>query len=271
MAHAANDTFIFAEEKYRFSRFGGPSKADWISLDPGHKEAEIANRAGEGDRTATTILWLLKNCIVYHFHNTSESARIRNRWEIDDNHFLKEDGGNLAPFLYRIKESSPLSYRRIIETIRLILPFFDDFILEPIGDSILLQWREPGSDLTFSSSNASDGTLRIMALITLLLQPDEMIPPVLILDEPELGLHPYAINIVAGLLNSVSTHSQVIAATQSMTFIDHFNPEDIVVVDREERESTYKRLDPDHYKDWLAEYSIAELWEKNVIGGRPSR
>lgn len=274
LAYAANDTLIFSEERYRFSRTDHPSRSrvPWKTLDTGHKEAGILDKANEGDQTAKTILWLLKLCLVYQFHNTSETARIRTRWPINDSNFLKEDGANLAPYLVRLRDEYYSHYKLIVETIRAVIPFFDDFILDP-SEYILLQWREIGSDLIFSSSNASDGTLRIMALITLLLQPEEMIPPFLILDEPELGLHPYAINIVAGLLKSVtaSGHVQILVATQSMTLIDYFEPEDIIVVDRKGRKSEYRRLDSGHLKGWLEEYSIAELWEKNVIGGRPSK
>ena len=136
---------------------------------------------------------------------------------------------------------------------------------------MLLQWREKGSDLVFNPDQASDGTLRAMALVTLLLQPYDSLPDVLILDEPELGLHPYAINIIGSLINSVANHCQVILATQSPLLVDCFEPEDIIVVERNERESSFKRLVEADLEDWLEEYSLSELWNKNVLGGRPSR
>ena len=268
--HAAEDTLIFADEKFRFSRRGWSTQADWISVGSGHRESKLVEYGlPYGEETARTILKFLKQCVVYQFHNTSETARMRQKWSVGDNRFLKEDAANLAPFLYRLRESRSDEYLRIVETIRQIAPFFADFVLEPEDDSIMLQWRELGSDVIFGPHQASDGTLRAMALITLLLQPEEDLPAVVILDEPELGLHPYAIHIVAGLLRSISNHVQVILATQSMTLIDHFDPEDIIVVDRAKRESTFTRLDRGRLKDWLDEYSMAELWEKNVIGGRP--
>ena len=150
-----------------------------------------------------------------------------------------------------------------------IAPFFLDFALEPSQGSVILQWQERGSDVHFGAHQASDGMLRVMALLALLLQPEANLPSVVILDEPELGLHPYAINVIAGLLRSVSTHTQVILATQSMTLVDYFDPEQIIVVDRDNRESTFRRLDPEPLKVWLDEYSLGELWEKNVLGGRP--
>jgi predicted ATPase len=269
--HAAPDTLIFADEKYRFSSRNLPSKAEWKSLGAGHAETKLIAAGDAGDKTAKTILRLLKGCVVYQFHNTSETARIRQAWSVDDNGFLKEDAANLAPYLLRLRESQPSAYLRIVETVRQIAPFFADFVLEPVEGTVLLQWRELNTDLIFGPHQASDGSLRMIGLVSLLLQPVEDLPALIILDEPELGLHPFAINVIAGLLQSVSNHTQVILATQSATLVNYFQPEQIIVVDRPNRESTFRRLDTDTLRDWLDEYSIAELWEKNVIGGRPHK
>lgn len=272
LSHAASDTFIFVEEKYRFSRNTYQSKASWNFLDAGHREAKLLDVAAQGeDKTAQTILALLQNCVVYQFHNTSETARIRQRWTIEDNRYLREDGANLASFLLRLREFNYKVYSRIVETIRLIAPFFIDFVLETVGNSVILQWQEQDTDLIFSSHQASDGTLRTMALVSLLLQPEDDLPNVIILDEPELGLHPYAINIVAGLLQSISNKTQIIIATQSPMLIDCFEPEDIIIVERKERESRFCRQNSEQLKDWLEDYSLSELWNKNIIGGRPSK
>lgn len=267
--HAAPDTLIFADEKCRFSPRNLSGRAAWKSLGAGHPETRLMAAADAGDRTAKAILGLLKGCVVYQFHNTSETARIRQAWSVDDNRFLKEDAANLAPYLLRLRESQPPAYLRIVETIRQIAPFFADFVFEPIAGTVLLQWRELNTDLIFGPHQASDGSLRTMALVSLVLQPEADLPALIILDEPELGLHPFAINVIAGLLQSISNHTQVILATQSTTLVNYFYPEQIIVVDRPNRESTFKRLDAEALSDWLGEYSIAELWEKNVIGGRP--
>lgn len=269
--HAAPDTLIFAEERFRYTPDNVAGNRDWTYLGAGHREANIISSAEQGDRTARKILSLIKQCVVYQFHNTSDTARIKQRWNTNDNRLLKEDGANLAPFLLRLKDTNPRYYARIVETIRQIVPFFADFILEPVGDTMLLQWQERNTDLIFGPHQASDGMLRIISLVSLLLQPEKELPMAIILDEPELGLHPYAINVLAGLLQSASTHTQVILATQSMTLIDYFQPSQIVVVDRPDRSSIFRRLEEDKLMDWLEEYSIAELWEKNVIGGRPTR
>lgn len=299
--HAASDTFVFAEEKYRrnissnstgqgllnprsnnlknpainYSSNSGDldspfsGLANWASLDAGHRESRLINTAV--NQIAKDISSLIQDFIPYQFHDTSQTARFKQRWSIDDNQRLKEDAGNLAPFLLRIRENEPRYYQRIIETLSQIAPFFADFVLVPMGNTILLQWREKGTDLVFSPHQASDGTLRAMALVTLLLQPPDSLPDVLILDEPELGLHPYAINIIGGLINSVSNRCQVILATQSPLLVDCFDPEEVIVVERNDRESSFKRLVETDLEDWLEEYSLSELWNKNVIGGRPSR
>lgn len=270
LSYAAGDTFIFVNEKYRFSRYGWPQRI-WNELGAGHRESKLVSeaRTEEETRTARTILALLRLCVVYQFHNTSLTSRMRQKWDADENRYLKEDGGNLAPFLLRLRENKPRHYGRIVDTIRLVAPFFSDFELEPEHGKVMLKWREEGTDIVFSAFQASDGMLRTMAMVALLGQPEDDLPGVLILDEPELGLHPYAINVVAGMLRSVSQHVQVFIATQSATFVNQFEPEEVVIVDRAKRESTFRRLNGDELKEWLEEYTLAELWQKNVLGGRP--
>ena len=270
-SYAAPDTLIFVDERYRYSsrKIGGA--ASWTNLGAGHRESKLHDDARDPDnKTARFILSLLRRCVVHQFHNTSETARIRQKWDKEDNRYLKDDGANLAPFLFRMKEERGKYYQRIVETIKLITPYFSDFFFDPGDWSMMLKWTEIGTDMVFGAHQASDGTLRTMALISLLLQPEENFPAVLILDEPELGLHPYAINIVAGLIKSASLHTQVILATQSMAFVDYFDPEDIIVVDRPLRNSTFRRLTLEELKEWLEVYTLSELWEKNVIGGRPA-
>lgn len=271
LIYASDDTLIFAEERYRFSRAGSKTLAGWQELEPGHREAQLLARAESGDRTARTIHSLLRKFVVHQFHNTSYTARSRNKWDADDGRWLREDAANLASFLYRLYDEEPRHYRRIVETLRVILPFFTDFELEPDPyGKLLLRWREQGSDVVFSASQAADGMLRTMALVALLLQPEKDLPYVLLLDEPELGLHPLAISVVAGLIESASLHAQVFVATQSPMLLDHFDPEAVIVVERQERASCFRQLDAQALADWLEEYSLSELWEKNVLGGRPA-
>lgn len=152
---------------------------------------------------------------------------------------------------------------------RQVAPVFDDFVLEPEFGSLMLQWRERGSDVVFLADQASDGMLRAIALITLLLQPPERLPELLVLDEPELGLHPSAITIIAGLIRAASVHAQILLATQSTLFLDQFEADDVIVVERNGRGSEFRRLDTEKLRQWLQEYTLGELWERNVLGGRP--
>ncbi|HXJ80278.1 MAG TPA: AAA family ATPase [Candidatus Methylomirabilis sp.] len=234
LVRAAGDTLVFAEEAFRFRR---PEHGDRPApgLGSGHKEAQLILKADEGNQTAKMILGMLRRIIVHQFHDTSPTARIRGKWDVEDGRRLKEDAGNLGAFLYRLQSAEPDYYRRIVETLRLVLPFFTNFELEPEYGRVLLRWREHGTDRIFNASQAADGMLRAIALVALLLQPERDLPDVLVLDEPELGLHPYAIEVLAGLLKGVATHVQVMVATQSVSLIDRFEPEDIVVVNARPR------------------------------------
>lgn len=265
---AADDRLIFADERYLFSRTEYGDVACWRTMGAGHHAPKLIDEARR-EKTAGVILSLLRRIVAYQFHNTSSTARIRSKWSVDDSRWLKEDAANIAPVLLRLKEEDGEYYQRIVDTVRLILPFFSDFELEPEHGHLMLAWREQNSDLLFSASQASDGMLRIIALVVLLLQPENKLPNVLLLDEPELGLHPYAITVIAGLIRAASSRTQIIVATQSTTFVDCFEPSDIVVVEREDRKSVFRQLGAVDLGEWLEDYSLSELWEKNVIGGRP--
>jgi predicted ATPase len=267
LSHAAGDTLLFTDEWFLYEPHGKHYSSP-RHLGAGHRESLLIGREG---RTANVILSMLRKIVVHQFHNTSLTARIRNKWNVSDNRWLKEDGGNLAAFLLRLQRDQPAYYKRIEDTIRLILPFFASFELYPEFETVLLRWREIGSDQVFDVSQASDGMLRAMALVALLQQPEVDLPAVLILDEPELGLHPYGIEVLASLIRSASKHVQVIIATQSVSLIDQFEPDDIVVANRTGRETSFKRLSSAELRDWLDSYTLSELWEKNVVGGRPSR
>lgn len=266
---AAGDTLIFADESARFSSKKYHERNNkWLDYGAGQKEAKIINFENS-DRTASTITNILRKVIVYQFHNTAYSARIRSKWNVDDSRWLKEDGANLASFLFRLKNTEFDYYFKIIKHIRLVIPFFDDFVHENEYGKILLRWKEKNSDKIFNASQASDGMLRTIALISLLAQPEKDLPGVMFIDEPELGLHPYAIDMVSALLKTASRFSQIFVATQSAALVNNFSPEDIIVIDRKSRYSEFKRLNSALLTQWLEEYTIAELWEKNIIGGRP--
>jgi predicted ATPase len=273
LSYAAGDTLFFANETIRSTQTASARDSQGISLGAGHQETRIGEELDRGGVAAIIIRWLNERCRTYHFHDTTATARVRQFGYIDDNRCLMPDAGNLAAFLYRMQnQDQGAAYDRIVRTIRLIAPFFYDFNLVPSGPNgrdIILNWRDKESDQVFGPHQLSDGTLRAICLITLLLQPEKELPDLIVVDEPELGLHPYALNVVASLLRMASHHSQVLISTQSSSFLDNFDPADIIIVDREEKESIFRRPDPAALDAWLEEYSLGEVWEKNVIGGGP--
>ena len=269
LLHAAVDTLIFADETLSFLQTGRTyPRTD--QLGAGHQETKISAAAEEGKQTARTLKYLLDRCRVYHFHDTSSTAGVRQSCYVGDNRWLMPDAGNLAALLLKFREDNISAYHRIIGTIRLIAPFFDDFVLEPdASNRVILNWQEKESDRVFGPHQFSDGTLRAICLVTLLLQPEDKLPELIVVDEPELGLHPYALNIVAALFSKASLHTQILISTQSSSFLDNFDPEDVIAVNREGKESQFERLNPTELEAWLDEYSLGEVWEKNIIGGGP--
>ena len=267
-----DDKLIFAEEACTF--FKGVYTDEYSeNLGTGHQESRLREVSKQ---TAFNVPgYVLKNLNswkLYHFHDTSETAPIKNLGDINDNLILRSDAGNLASYLYRLQNTSYNHYEAIRDTIRMVAPFFDDFVLRPLPENknrVRLEWRERGSDTPFLAHYLSDGTLRFMCLATLLLQP--RLPSTILIDEPELGLHPYAISVLASLMRSAATRTQIIAATQSVTLVNQFEPEDLLVVERRGQESVIERPEQGQLVSWLEDYTLGELWEKNVIGGRPVR
>lgn len=268
--HAAGDTLIFAEETLEFLETGYEvPRTDCLGA--GYQETQIHKAADNGMETARVLRYLLNRCRVYHFHDTSPTSGVRQSSYVGDNRWLMPDAGNLAALLLRFREKSEgRVYQRIVKTIQLFAPFFGDFVLESdMSQRIMLNWQSRSSDRVFGPHQLSDGTLRAICLVTLLLQPEDELPELIIVDEPELGLHPYALNIVADLFKKASLHTQILISTQSSALLDNFEPEDIIVVDLEHGASKFRRLDEHELDVWLDEYSLGEIWEKNVIGGGP--
>ena len=210
----------------------------------------------------------------YHFHDAGAKSPMKTTADVHDNRQLRADGSNLAAFLFLLSKKHCNAYAQIRQTVQLAAPFFDDFVLQPSKlneEKILLEWRHRGSDAYFNASSLSDGSLRFIALATLLLQPESLRPSVILLDEPELGLHPYAITLLASLLKQASHASQIIVATQSSLLLDHFEPEDVLVAERSNGATKLRRLESGTLTKWLEDYSLGQLWEKNEFGGRPVR
>jgi predicted ATPase len=276
LADASPDTLIFTDEHVTYGRTGFPQPQE-VHLGAGHKESLLGQKANTSDKEGKTCIVLynmLSRCKCYQFHDTSSAAKIRKSGYIEDASYLRSDAGNLAAYLLALKINHPDHYARIRDTVHLAFPSFGDFVLEPSPQDknyILLNWREnTHQDYLFGPHQLSDGTLRFMALATLFLQPEGSLPSVIVLDEPELGLHPYAITVLAGMVSAAAKKCQVVLSTQSTRLVDEFDASQIVVFERDKESGTIcNRQDAAKLSEWLRRYSISELWEKNIIGGRP--
>ena len=263
------DRFVFASELLAMP---GRNRQPY-SLGRGHSEARLKSETrplSELPRQADYCYWSISAWQVYHFHDTGRDARLKKTHGLHDNLALRRDAANLAAYLFKLQCNQPDTYRDIVQTVQLALPFFRDFVLEPeVNDkgnyNIRLMWRSKYDDESFLADQLSDGSLRFSCLVTALLQPDP--PATIFIDEPELGLHPYAIHLLGALLRSASRRMQVIVATQSPQLLDEFSVDDLIVVELENGVSIFKRLKESQFSYWLEDYSVGELWDKNVLGG----
>ena len=266
----ADQLFPISESVYYWDKQRYPNKPYQESLVPRSLEAGVSDPKSKG--IADYVRNHLGRWRLYHFHDTSASSPMKTSADLNDNRFLRPDASNLVSFLFYLRARHPSSYGLIRGAVQRVAPFFDDFQLEPQElnpDKIRLEWRHKGSDAYFDASSLSDGTLRFIALATLFLQPESLRPSVIVVDEPELGLHPYAITMLASLVKQAAVTTQVIISTQSPLLLDHFQPEDVLVADRVDSGTQLKRLDSSKLDNWLRDYSLGQLWEKNELGGRP--
>jgi predicted ATPase len=266
---AANDRSLFFSQEsasYEGPRFGRAEHEQGS----GHRESALASkvRSGGAKPVEQWVVDTLGDWRVYHFHDTSASAPVMGRVNIVDNEALRGDAGNLAAFLLRLKREHPDHYFRIEETVRQVAPFFAEFDLRELeqGQTQLL-WKDRHSDLVYYPFQLSDGTIRYICLATLLLQPDP--PSTVVIDEPELGLHPFAIELLSSLLLEAATRSQIIISTQSSLLLDRFEPQHIIVANHRDGETVLERLDSQRLSGWLEEYTLGQLWEKDELGGTP--
>lgn len=222
------------------------------------------------DDTVLQIRNNLSNIQVFHFHDTSDTSPLKSIVTNNDNLFLRADGQNLSCMIKLIYDKYPDYYHMIVDTIRNVVPDFHDFVIRQNSDFLTLEWFNKNNvDIPWKAHYLSDGSLRFIALAVLLLMPSELQPQVIIIDEPEIGLHPTALNVLSGLIKRASLERQVIISTQSAELLSQFEPDDVIVVDKKDNASEFKRLNNSDLGKWLENYTLGELWESNVIGGRP--
>ena len=263
----AGNRLIFGQEQRHFGNNAS------IDLGSGHNESNLDVL---GDRANDNFALYVSSTIArwrgYHFHDTSTAAPIRQLQAVRDNLLLKSGGDNLGPYLRQLREHHPDHYLKIVETVQLAAPFFGDFVYrKDINENMELEWfHADDPDTVLGPRQLSDGTLRFICLATLLLQPAQLQPELVLIDEPELGLHPFALTLLAEMLQQASDSRQIIVSTQSADLVNELNPEDVVVANRKDGASTFERLDGDELSDWLEDYTLGELWKMNIFGGRPA-
>jgi len=275
---AGGDSLIFVEERVEAR---GPGELLFVgkSLGAGHAESQLepSSKNPAFFPAKAVRAWVMR-MNFFHFHDTSQNSPLRSHGRQEEDRYLKSDGSNLAPYLYALSRGESASYRsawaRITGLVRRVAPFIAQ--LEPTlvapdapdRSYVRLDWLDELGD-RYGVHQLSDGTLRAIALITALAQPVENLPSFIAIDEPELGLHPSALALICGLVKSVSAHAQIVLATQSPALLDEFEPKDVVVVERRDGATTMTPLPLDKLSAWLEEYSLSEIWDKNVFGGRP--
>lgn len=277
LGHAAGDSLVFLHEQVSERRLGQPWQPP-ITFGAGHAESQLPDARRDPAATiAQTIDWWLSRINFFHFHDTSTHAALRTLAPAHNHQYLRSDGGNLAAYLLWLSQaqdpSAAAAWKRINLLVREVAPFIKRLKPTPVGvldpdsfdiasssnASIRLDWIDQ-NDATFGPHQLSDGSLRAIALITALAQPPETLPAIISIDEPELGLHPAAIGILASLLRSAATQSQVIVATQSPTLLDYFEPEQVLVTENVRGRTQFERLDPEPLRAWTDEYKLSELF-----------
>ena len=262
---SAGDTVMVMNEAYRYSANGISTKADWTQIDAVGKESSLLEQK---NKTAQTIVALLRQCSTYQFHDTSMNAAIHNRWDVTETFRLRSDGGNLAAVLLDLRNTDGKRYVLIVRQICRVLPTFKDFVLEEEAGKVLLRWVGRQSDKVFGSHLTSDGSLRLFCLLTLLNLPPKRLPDVMFFDEPELGLHPHAITLVAEMFKRLSMKRQIFIATQSPYLVDCFELENIIVANANDGETVLRNLPRAHYQRWLdEEYQLSDIWLQQATGG----
>ena len=259
---------VFRREYY------GWGQGKWNVSETANYESKFEKGVRNGIEPYVKPVLEAKKWRVYHFHDTTSTAGMKQEGQLSDTIFLHHDASNLAPFLYMLKESYNDSYEDIVRVVKMVAPYFGDFVLEPnpgSEDIVRLRWKQADMDDVFTVNQLSDGTIRFICLATLLLEPAKLQPSTIILDEPELGLHPYAISIFAELVHMVhyKNRKQFIISTQSTELLDNFEADDVIVAELTSNGSKYCRLSSDKLKVWLEDYSLSTVWKKNIFGGQP--
>lgn len=267
-----NDAFKFISEEYHDDNGAGGGIINFgfeTKIYDMKKAGTVIPKINDRDIIEYTIS-AFRNIQSFQFNDTSDTSPLKSIVNGNDNLYLRADGQNLACMIKLIYDKHPEYYKMIVDTIRNVVPDFHDFVIRQNSDFLSLEWFNKNNiDIPWKSHYLSDGSLRFIALAVLLLMPSEIQPQVIIIDEPEIGLHPTALNVLSGMIKRASLKRQVIISTQSAELLSQFEPDDVIVVDKKNKSSEFRRLNNADLDGWLENYTLGELWETNIIGGRP--
>ena len=276
LVHTRDERLVFSREWVEWSRDGTPATRLVEIGEPWHLESALDESVVSGDKTAESVRWHLHRYKVFHFHDTSPSSKMRASCSVSDGRYLRGDGSNLAAVLARLQRERRRHYDRILTMLRRVVPFLNEFVFpDPAEESstVNLSWRHQNQpvDYVFGPQHLSDGSLRTIALLTLLLLPEDERPHLVVLDEPELGLHPAAISLLGALVRAASQQTQFVLATQSTMLLDQFEPNEVLIVESRDGASTFRRPDANAMEQWRHDfdYSLSDQWDMNLVGGRP--
>jgi predicted ATPase len=208
---------------------------------------------------------------LYKDIDVGPDAPIRQPALIRPSVILSENGSNLASVLNSIQQQHPATWKDIEELLETVYPQFHSITFPPEGGDgkvVLRWWERPyEKQAGFSANLLSDGTLKFLCLIAILKSPNPS--PLICIDEPELGLHPDWVKVVAELLQSASERTQVIVTTHSPQLVSKLRPEQLVVSEKEDGRSLLRPLSGENLEKWLKEFTLGDLWTAGHFGGRP--
>ncbi|MBO3457475.1 AAA family ATPase [Aetokthonos hydrillicola Thurmond2011] len=204
------------------------------------------------------------NISLYRIWNIGRDSEPRNPQKTDlPEHPLLENGSNLGLFLNNLQYQ--LGNRQIIEKLKKFYDAAEELSIKIYGGTVQIFIREENLAQPIPATRLSDGTLRYLFLMALLLDPTP--PPLICIEEPEIGLHPDILPTIAEMLIEASQRTQLIVTTHSDALVSSLPPEAVLVFERDEQGSHLRRLDPEKLKDWLENYTLGDLWRMGEIGG----
>lgn len=283
--------FDLAEEKIHANTEAGGMGPGFYWTDFKGSGPTVARLTGEGEqdwleaphKPGQSVLSLLRDPVYYPeitwLADAYENVRIYREWTFGRHSVfrnpqpadmrsapLAEDFSNLGLYLNRIKAKFPAAKRAILAGMQELYDGISDFEINTSGGTVQIFLHE--GDFAIPASRLSDGTLRYLCLLAILCDPEP--PPLICIEEPELGLHPDILPGLADLLRSASERTQIIVTTHSDILVDAMTeaPECVVICEKHDGKTEMKRLDQTELQAWLEEYRLGDLWIKGQLGGK---